>query len=613
MLLLVWYQVFRFAFFWFNQQFFGPVDIVQLLGGLRFDLSIISYTNLPLVLAHVVVGEFKYRPQYQQVVKLIFFTINAVFFFTAFVDFEYYQFTRVRSTFNLITGKGMEADIVRLIPSFLLEFWYLVVLFLVTLFVFWKTIPTQLSISQKQKDSYYRNIVLQSFSMILLLGLSVLAGRGGFQRRPLDRVDALQYATPQNVAVVLNTPFSVFRTIGKKVDIAERHYFKPDSLDQIFSPIEIYQDSVAMTQKNVVVIILESFGQENIGFYNQGIGYTPFLDSLINQSLVFKNGFANGKLSMDAVPSVLAGIPSLMTNSYISSVYGANSLNAYPNLLKKKNYHTSFFHGAFNGSQNFDKFTPIVGVDQYYGMNEYPNEDGRDGAWGIFDEEFMQFFCMKKTEFNQPFLSVLFSVSSHNPYTIPERYKGKFPPGTANIHESIGYADFALKQYFVTARKQGWYNNTLFAITADHTSSEGTGYYAGDIGKYLVPIIFFDPSNAALKGVDDRIFQQADIMPYVLNYLHYSGKFINYGNHADAVENRFAINYSNGVYHFMYDDYYLMFDGQKVLGAFRWKEDRLLKQNLYNTADSTIQKAETFLKAYIQSFNDRVINNKLTP
>lgn len=192
--------------------------------------------------------------------------------------------------------------------------------------------------------------------------------------------------------------------------------------------------------------------------------------------MIFKNGFANGKLSMDALPSIVAGIPSLMTNSYISATYGTNTIQAYPSMLKGKSYHTSFFHGAFNGSQNFDKFAFIAGFDQYFGKNEYPHQGAEDGYWGIFDEEFMQFFCKKQTDFNQPFFSVLFSVSSHNPYPVPEKYRGKFPLGTAKIHESIGYADFALKQYFATAKKQDWFKNTLLVLTADHTSSEGTGY-----------------------------------------------------------------------------------------------------------------------------------------
>lgn len=613
LLLLIVYQIFRVAFFFYNHSLFSALSIKEILGGIRFDLSAIVYINLIIILAHVIVGDFKYGVRYQQIVKIAFFVINTIFFFTSFVDFEYYKFTRVRSTYALITATGMEKDVLRLIPSFIAEFWYFAVVFPLFLFAFWRVIPSKISLSVKQVGVTYKNIFLQSFLMIFIIGLSILAGRGGFQKKPLSRIDALYYSTSQNAALALNTPFCILKTISQKSDIVEKKYFDTDSLDKIYTPVKVYNDSLPITKKNIVVIILESFGQENVGFFNDGKGYTPFLDSLMAQSLVFKNGFANGKLSIDAASSVLSGIPSLMSNSYISSTYGMNRIKAFPAILKEQGYHTSFFHGAFNGSQHFDKFSSIAGLDSYFGKNEYPYKGGEDGAWGIFDEEFMQFFCEKQSDFSQPFLSVLFTLSSHNPYTIPEKYKGKFPVGTAKIHESIGYADYALRQYFASAKKQKWYSNTLFILSADHTSSEGSGFYSGDIGKYLIPIVFFDPSNPALKGVDSTIFQQTDIMPFALKQINFSGKFLSFGNDVTSKGDHFALNFSNGAYNFVCNDYYLAFDGNKVLGAYRWKKDRAHANNVYSTSNDTIQKAESLLKACIQSFNSRVINNKLVP
>ena len=126
------------------------------------------------------------------------------------------------------------------------------------------------------------------------------------------------------------------------------------------------------------------FGRENTQR-----GQTPFLDSLIEKSLFFENGFANGKLSIDAVPSTLSSIPSLMNNSLITSSYAINEVYALPKILKDNGYQTSFFHGAFNGSQNFDQYCKVAGFDAYYGKNEYEGPEAFDGRWGIFDEEFL--------------------------------------------------------------------------------------------------------------------------------------------------------------------------------------------------------------------------------
>src|SRR5690606_4915292 len=115
-----------------------------------------------------------------------------------------------------------------------------------------------------------------------------------------------------------------------------------------------------------VLIILESFGREHTNR-----GYTPFLDSLATESRYYENGFANGKLSIDAVPSTLTSIPSLMTTSLITSGYALNKIHGMPRIANDNGYHTAFFHGAFNGSQNFDKYCHGAGFKAYYGMDEY--------------------------------------------------------------------------------------------------------------------------------------------------------------------------------------------------------------------------------------------------
>ena len=142
----------------------------------------------------------------------------------------------------------------------------------------------------------------------------------------------------------------------------------------------------------------------------------------------------------------------------------------------------------------------------------------------------MQFFNKKLTTFKAPFFTTLFTVSSHNPYKVPERYKGKFIKGNRKIQESIGYTDYALKQFFKSAKKEPWYNNTLFVVVADHTCSEPTSEkYRTNVGKFRIPILFFDPSNASFKGVQEKNFQQIDVLPSVLNYLNIKDQIITYG------------------------------------------------------------------------------------
>jgi phosphoglycerol transferase MdoB-like AlkP superfamily enzyme len=393
--------------------------------------------------------------------------------------------------------------------------------------------------------------------------------------------------------------------MGSKETLTDPKFFSPQELDKLFNPILETKPEGPAIKKNVVVLILESFGDENI---HQG--YTPFLDSLLTQSYYFKNGFANGKLSIDAVPSALSSIPSLMNTSIISSGYSLNEVYGLPKIMKKQGYNTSFFHGAFNGSQNFDQYCKVAGFDAYYGKNEYVGPEAFDGKWGIFDEEFLQFFSQKVSDFNQPFFTSLFTISSHVPFIMPKKYAGKFAKGTTDIHETIGYTDYALRKFFARAKKEAWYSNTVFVITADHCSIFGKGAYTTAVGKFRIPLAFFDPSNPAFKGVIEKNFQQIDILPSLLDYLNIKDKVVTFGKSFRSPKD-FVVTYLDNVYNYLQGDYYLAFDGQKSIGLYNWKKDPMLRHNLLKTDMQRRNKMERFIKAYVQSFNERVIANHL--
>lgn len=598
------YQICRILFYFFNRNSFENISVKGFLGGIHFDVSAIAYINLIFALFHFIPGEFKYKPTYQKVLKIGFYFVNLIFILTNFVDFEYYKFTGRRSTFGMITATGMENEIGGLIFSFLTEFWYLPLIAFLLGIVFWKALP---NIKLVNVTVGSKTILKQSILFVLFTGILIVTGRGGFQKKPIKIVDAINYGSINQSALVLNTPFCILTTMGKKETLESPKFYNETELNAIFNPITIIKETDKSSKKNVVILILESFGRENLQR-----GQTPFLDNLINKSLFFENGFANGKLSIDAVPSTLSSIPNLMNTSLITSSYSINEVYGLPKILKENGYKTAFFHGAFNGSQNFDQYCKVAGFDDYFGKNEYIGPEAFDGKWGIFDEEFLQFFAGKMSKFKEPFFTTLFTISSHNPYIIPEKYKGKFPKGTTKIQESIAYSDYALEQFFKTASKYDWYKNTLFVITADHTSSEPTEKkFKTNVGKFRVPILFFDPSNPEMIGKNYKNLQQIDIMPSILDYLNIESKMVTYGKSYQS-DKDFVVYYLDNIYHYISGDYYLAFDGTKSLGLYNFKKDELLKSNLLKTNNFKAAEMEKFIKAYIQSFNERIIGNKLT-
>ncbi len=598
------YQASRILFIIFNRSYFPKITASVFVGGVVYDLSAIAFINLFFVLLHLIPGNFKYRNAYQKGLKIAFFAANLIFIATNFVDFEYFKFTGRRSSFGLITAQGMENEIGNLIPLFLMKYWYLPFGFILISIAIWKLLSNP-KIETPLEKFLPKQIIQQSLILVLSLALGFIAARGGIQEKPIRIVDAVNYTSIGNTAVVLNTPYSILKTLGSKEALVDPKYYSKQELDQIFNPVLATNPTAAPTKKNLVIIILESYGDENIH-----LGYTPFLDSLITKSYYFKNGFANGKVSIDAVPSTMSSIPSLMNTPLISSAYSLNDVYGLPKILKKQGYATSFFHGAFNGSQNFDQYCKVAGFENYYGKNEYPKEDSFDGTWGVFDEAFLQFFCDKVNTFKSPFFTSIFTISSHIPYTIPQKYAGKFPKGTEEIHESIAYTDYSLRQFFKKAKTQDWYNNTLFVFTADHTSASGRGKYATNVGKFRIPIFFFDPSKPEFKGVVEKNFQQIDILPSVLDYLNIKDTIVSYGK-SYLSEKDFVVSYVDNVYNYLHGDYCLTYDGVKSIGLFNFKKDPLFKNNLLNKAPQIRSSMETFIKAYIQSFNERVNNNQL--
>lgn len=600
------YQFCRILFLLFNRKSFTNIDVTTFMGGAVYDLSAIGFINLAFILLHLFPAQFIYHRGYQKGLKIAFYVVNLLFIGTNFVDLEYYKFTGRRSSFGLITAKGMEHEIGGLMLSFLQEFWYQFVFFILVALLLWRLLSKPRIILPLEQLTV-KTSTKQLGILVVSLGVGLLMARGGLGEKPLRIVDAISYSSLGNAALVLNTPFSIMKTAGSKETLIDPKFYSEEELNRIFNPVYTSSTTEKPIKKNVVIFILESFGDENL---HRGI--TPFIDSLATQSYYFKNGFANGKVSIDAVPSTLSSIPSLMNTPIISSGYSLNKVYSLPKIMRKQGYTTSFFHGAFNGNQNFDQYCKVAGFDRYYGKNEYVGPPAFDGVWGIFDEDYMQFFKRKLTGFKQPFFSTLFSISSHNPYTIPKKYKGKFLKGSRKIQESIGYTDYALRQFFTSAKKEAWYKNTLFVIVADHTCAEPTAdKFRTNVGKFRIPILFYDPSNPSFKGVNEKNFQQIDVLPSILDYLKIKDEVVTYGKPFRSDKN-YAVYYLDNIYHLIKDDYYLAFDGQKAIGLYNFKADEMLRNNLLGKDKSRSAQMTQFIKAYIQSFNERMIANKLT-
>ena len=540
---------------------------------------------------------------------------NGVGLLGNFVDTAYFPYTLRRSTPDTISFFMEKNDAGTLLPVFLADFWHLVLLFVAYLFLMsWLYNLIQKKILKPfTKEAYtLKSLSINSLYFLLVSASCVLGVRGGTQLIPLSIIDAGNFVNPRYVPLVLNTPFCFIKA-GVLYTLEEKKYMSGAEAKKIYNPEKKYDyPDTAFKNKNVVVIIVESLSKEYTAIGKRK-SYSPFLDSLMQNSLVFTSAFSNGKRSIEGIPAVLASMPSFQYD-YISTVYSNNQITSLANVLKTKGYYSSFFHGGTNGTMNFNGFCANAGFDKYFGRKEYNNEKDYDGDWGIWDEPFLQRMAAELDKQKEPFVSAVFTLSSHHPYQIPTQYKEKFAEGKLPIHKCISYADYCLKQFFASARKQKWFANTLFVITADHTGVSEDPYFNNSCGNYQIPLVFYQPDNS-LKGTDNHVAQQIDVLPTTLALLKYNRPFFAFGNNlldSSQINNRFAVNYYNICYQYFSDENLVHYDGDKSIGLYKYRTDSLLAYNFISPAFSGTAELENKIKAFIQQYNNRVIHNQTT-
>ena len=590
--------------------------IEMMLGGMRFDLTAILYlSSAYLLLTLLPLPEFvRNKTVFFYIEKLICYIPNALGIIINCIDMPYIPFSGRRMTMSVFREFAHDKNIGEIILQGMGDYWFVTVFGILMLAALWHFFRRPVLPIAPNRKKYY---IIETAILLISAYFIVIGIRGGFGRwtRPITISNAMQYVNrPNETALVLNTPFTLMMS-GEARTYQDPHYFQRGQLSFICSPIHDPGNNKVTFRKekpNVVVIILESFGTEYIGFYNHNLddgtyqGYTPNLDSILMRSVTFEHSFASGRKSIDAMPSTLSSIP-MMIEPYITTQYSTNTVSSIPDVLKFYGYHSAFFHGAPNGSMGFQAYSRSAHFDNYYGMREYyadPHTDNRafDGTWAIWDEEFLEYYCHKMTELREPFCTAVFTASSHHPFRLPRRYEGVFPDGPKPLCRVVAYSDYALGKFFREAAKQPWFDNTLFVITADHSSQLYHDEYQNEEGLFRVPVAFYMPALLKPRYDHTQVVSQIDIMPSILDFLGVEETYFAFGQNALTAQKRdnYAVCYNYPNYQIMGLNGTLQFDGEKIYHA-----DETLSENEQ-------KQMVRYLKAFIQQYVTRMIDDHLT-
>ncbi len=598
---------------WFCLLYFKDLPAGQIaqcfLWGTRSDYTFLFFLNLPVWLYLLVVNpKARYSKQLNTIVFISFLFVNFVFFLISFVDLFYYRFNFRRSTADLLY---VLKDSGRAITGYLVLYKIPLIFFLIIAILFFLAIKRTLfsdTVYFKAETSRHRWYIKGVFFSCAFF---LAWGRGP---KPFLPVDLYLYL-PQNLQpLASNSGFSISYSILKKQTyLTTNNFYTDQQLDELFTLNRTYKKADGFTKKNVVVFILESFSRSFLYPGGKAKAYTPFLDSLINRSVVCRNSYANAFESNKGIVAILGAMPTFTEEPYYYSVYASNKIDGIGHRLSRQGYQTSFFMGANNDHFGFAKWCKIIGINNYFSAEDYPDQGHHDGQWGISDHYFLPYAANAIKQQKPPFFSAIFNLSSHIPFSIPKELKKSFSiPGQNPQQNVVSYVDYSLRLFFEEIREEPWYANTVFVFTADHAS-----YYYGDaslIDYTEVPIFYHIPAGEG-KTINKPV-QQIDIVPTILDLLHYPESFNSFGRSA------FDTSSQQG-YFKLFDNYYIR-DTSLLLGLsektnianqlYDLRTDRAMKNNLLHNKSYDKQKVllEQQLKAFVQRYTTTLNRNSLT-
>ena len=523
----------RTAFYLYNAAVLGPLTWAEagplLAGALKFDTASIIYADGAFILLSLLPLRLRERRWYRAVQFWYYVAVNAVLIAaTNLADTVYFRYTQKRFTADEVFFADNDNSL-QLVGKFMAENWYLVLLWIALIALLawgYRRKVREESLFNRGWAYYIGNTAV----LAAAVGLSIAGVRGGMTRmtRPITLSNATLYTADSGKAnLILSNPFCILRTIGSAGSVKYKKYFAPEELPRRFTPVHQPADSAAvdLTGRNVVVFIMESMSAEHSAYLCPEVyadrevkGFTPFLDSLMQNGLVFKQMYANGTRSIQAMPSVLGSIPSFRT-PFVLMPQSLGESRQLPAMLADKGYATVFFCGSEHGSMGFGAYARSAGVDRLVSREDYEARHGTedfDGYWGIWDEPFLQFTGEELAAMPEPFFAALFTLSSHHPFVVPEQYAATLPDGYTRIHKGVAYDDQAFRRFFHRFSGEEWFRRTIFVFVADHVSSEKfaekTRSYPGNM--HIIGFIY--TPDGALQGEVREVTQQLDIMPTVL-------------------------------------------------------------------------------------------------
>ncbi|MDH5300227.1 MAG: LTA synthase family protein [Gammaproteobacteria bacterium] len=508
----------------------GDIALAYLYG-LRFDLSaLIKLIGLPLLLLALPYGWARAR-WWQGLWHWWVFVAIVLTSLVLIADFIYFGFVNRHVGAEL----ALIADDTRLMLDIAVSDHGLALVMFV-LAIFAAAWAWRRSFATPVRPS--RNPNRRSLALLGLLLLFVLVARGGVQYKPVGVADAFAFGSPAAGYLAMNGAFAAQYSLSRGAP-KQQQYMPPEQAralvrqqvgmpgDQFVSnDYPVMRDSKASFHPdrppNVVMVVFESWDAANTDVMRklsgkESMGATPVFDQLASQGRLFTQFYANGRRSMDGMAALLGSMLTLPQLPYIGKGMEQNRIAWLGSLAKQQGYETIMLQSSNRGSFHMDAIAANAGFDRYYGAEDIPAIAGhaeQASDWGVWDYQTFMFASQQYAKTQKPFLSFIFTSTTHNPWRVPSSKWEKFEPvdDYKRYLNTLAYADWSLGEFISEAKKAGYYDNTIFIFTGDHIGRFGDDP-TNPRERYHLPLLVLAPGIK--PGLDDRIGSQLDVLPSV--------------------------------------------------------------------------------------------------
>jgi phosphoglycerol transferase MdoB-like AlkP superfamily enzyme len=385
------------------------------------------------------------------------------------------------------------------------------------------------------------------FLLFFLIPILVLGMRGRISLKSPIRWGTAYFSSYEIANITaLNPVFSFFKSSSDNINV--RFFDSEKALIEIqkqilpknkFSP----NDTLLLRNYNVVIIIMESMGNNKTGLSANGQNLTPHLDSIAKKALLFNKCYSDGIHTFNGLFSILTSFPALPMNKPLEDLRIQIPENLFVKILKEKKYQTFFFTTHDTQFDNMEGFMRKNGIEHIIGEDNFNKKDVLS-ATGVPDHVLYDKCINIFDTLNKPFFAIILSGSDHAPYAIPKDIP--FTPKTNNKRKDIvAYADWAIGNFFEKAKQKKWFSNTLFVLVGDHgaiVNQEADMY----LSMHHIPLIFYAPQKI-IPEVNHQLCGQIDIMPSIAHLLG-----INYNNKPFSIN---IFREERKVLSFTYDDH----------------------------------------------------------